>query len=107
MNKDNFIILLIASVVVGLLLFSRRNNRDIRNEEANETSEMKNDGRKWPLPEGRMFSGVAGFFGLLFTLWAIICFCGGPDGQFGSISSIKAGLLSSGIAGGLFYYSFR
>jgi len=106
MNKDNFIILLIISIVVGLLLFSRRNKRDIRNEEATETTEIKN-GRKWPLPEGRMFSGVAGFLGLFFTLWAIICFCGGPDGQVGSISTIKAGLLYSGIAGGLFYYSFR
>lgn len=107
MNKDSLVILLISSVVVGLLFFTRRKRTYIKNEEANVTSEIKNDRRKWPLPEGRPFSGVAGFLGIFFIFWAIICFCGGPDGQFGSISSIKAGLLYSGVAGGLFYYSFR
>jgi hypothetical protein len=106
MNKDNFIILLIASVIAGLLLFSRLRKNESRNEEANETSEMQHGQRNWPLPKGRAFSGVAVFLGLFFTLFATICFCGGPEGQFGSISSIMAGLVYSVIAGGLFYYSF-
>ena len=107
MNKDHFIIPLIASVIVGLLLFSRLRKKESRNEEANETSEIQNDQRNWPLPKGRVFSGVAGFLGLYFTVIAIISFCGGPEGQFGNINSIITGLLYSGIATGLFYYSFR
>lgn len=54
-----------------------------------------------------MFAGAAALIGLAAIGWAIVCFCGGPDGAVGSPASIKAGLIFSGIGIALFYYSFR
>lgn len=57
--------------------------------------------------ERKMFGSAAALIGLAAIGWAVVCFCGGPDGEFASVTSIKAGLIFSTIGAGLLYYSFR
>lgn len=78
----------------------------MKKEMKNEIHPEKDEERYAP-SQGKMFAGAAAVIGLASIGWAIVCFCGGPDGAAGSPASIKAGLIFSGIGVGLLYYSFK